>query len=66
MPGAFGFTAIGSGSGTGSFSFDARSLIGIGTTTDLGYTNSIGKDLMANSRFHIDEDVAVVLVLKDL
>ena len=57
MPDAFGFTAIGSGSGTGSFSFGSRSLAGIGTTSDLGYVNSIGKDLMANGRFNIGEDV---------
>ncbi len=48
MPDAFGFVAIGSGSGTGSFSFGARSLAGIGTTTELGYVNSIGKDLMVS------------------
>ena len=57
MPDSFAFTAIGSGSGTGSFSFGARSLAGIGNTTELGYMNSIGKDLMANGRFNIGEDV---------
>ncbi|MEI6842341.1 MAG: hypothetical protein WCK53_13825, partial [Methanomicrobiales archaeon] len=57
MPDAFGFTAIGSGSGTGSLSFGSRSLAGIGTTTDLGYTNYVGKNLMANGRFNIGEDV---------
>ena len=57
MPDSFSFTAIGTGSGTGSFSFGARSLAGIGTTTELGYVNSIGKDLMANGRFNIGEDV---------
>ena len=57
MPDSFVFTAIGSGSGTGSFSFGARSLAGIGNTTELGYMNSIGKDLMANGRFNIGEDV---------
>ena len=57
MPDAFGFTAIGSGSGFGSLSFGSRNLAGIGTTTELGYVNSIGKDLMANGRFNIGEDV---------
>jgi len=57
LPDAFGFTAIGSGSGTGSFSFGSRSLAGIGTTTELGYVNSIGKDLIANGRFNIGEDM---------
>ena len=57
MPDSFVFTAIGSGSGTGSFSFGARSLVGIGNTTEIGYVNSIGKDLMANGRFNIGEDV---------
>ena len=33
------------------------SLAGIGTTTELGYVNSIGKDLMASGRFNIGEDV---------
>ena len=57
MPDAFDFTAIGSGSGFGSLSFGSRSLAGIGTTTELGYVNSIGKDLMASGRFNIGEDV---------
>ena len=57
MPDSFAFTAIGSGSGTGSFSFGSRSLAGIGTTAELGYVNSIGKDLMASGRFNIGEDV---------
>jgi outer membrane protein W len=57
MPDAFAFTAIGSGTDTGTFSFGARSLAGIGTTSELGYVNSIGKDLMANGRFNIGEDV---------
>ena len=57
MPDSFGFTAIGSGSGTGSFSFGSRSLAGIGMTTEFGYMNSIGKDLMASGRFNICEDV---------
>ena len=57
MPDAFAFTAIGSGSGFGSLSFGSSSLAGIGTTTELGYVNSIGKDLMASSRFNIGEEV---------
>ena len=57
MPDTFSFTAIGSGTGYGTFSFGSRSLAGIGTTTELGYVNSIGKDLMANGRFNIGEDV---------
>ena len=57
MPYAFAFTAIGSGSGLGSMSFGSRSLAGIGATTELGYVNSIGKDLVASGRFNIDEDV---------
>ncbi len=57
MPDSFAFTALGSGLGTGSFNFGARSLAGIGNTTELGYTNSIGKDLMASGRFNIGEDV---------
>jgi len=57
IPDSFAFTAIGSGSGSGPFSFGARSLAGIGNTTELGYVNSIGKDLMANGRFNIGEDV---------
>jgi len=43
--------------GTGSFSFGARSLAGIGTTTDLSYVNSIGRGLMGNGRFNIGEDL---------
>ncbi|MEI6841659.1 MAG: hypothetical protein WCK53_10350 [Methanomicrobiales archaeon] len=54
---SFAFTAIGSGSGTGSFNYGSRSLAGIGATTEIGYVNSIGKDLMANGRFSIGEDV---------
>ena len=57
MPDAFAFTAIGSGSGFGSLSFGSSSLAGIGTTTELGYVNSIGKDLMASGRFNIGEEV---------
>jgi len=57
LPDAFGFTALGSGSGFGSLSFGSRSLAGISTITELGYVNSIGKDLMASSRFNIGEDV---------
>ena len=57
MPDSFGFTALGSGSGFGSLSFGSRSLAGIGTTAELGYVNSIGKDLMANGLFNIGEDV---------
>ncbi|MEI6842399.1 MAG: hypothetical protein WCK53_14115 [Methanomicrobiales archaeon] len=57
MPDSFAFTALGSGSGFGSMSFGARSLAGIGTTNELGYVNSIGKDLMASGRFNIGEDV---------
>ena len=57
MPDAFEFTALGSGSDTGSFSFGSRSLAGIGTTTELGCVNSIGKDLMANGRFNIGKEV---------
>ncbi|MCX6690415.1 MAG: hypothetical protein NTZ39_12115 [Methanoregula sp.] len=57
MPDTFGFTAIGSGSGMGLMSFGSRSLAGIGNTTELGYVNSIGKDLMVNGRFNIGEDV---------
>jgi len=33
------------------------SLAGIGTNTDLGYMNSIGKDPIANGRFNIGEDI---------
>ena len=57
IPDSFAFTAIGSGSGFGSMSFGSRSLAGIGTTTELGYVNSIGKDLMANGRFNLGDDV---------
>ena len=57
MPDALGFTAIGSGSGFGSMSFGSKSPAGIGSTSELGYANSIGKDLMANGRFNIGEDV---------
>jgi len=57
MPDKFAFTAIGSGSGTGSFIFGSRSLAGIGTTTELGYVNSIDKSLMADGRFNIGEDL---------
>ncbi len=57
MPDSFTIRAIGSGSGFGSFSFGSRSLAGIGTATELGYVNSIGKDLMGNGRFNIGEDV---------
>jgi hypothetical protein len=57
IPDTFTFTAIGSGSGMGSMSFGSRSLAGIGNTTELGYMNSIGKNLMAGGRFNIGEDV---------
>ena len=57
IPDTFAFTAIGSGSGLGSMSFGSRSLAGIGSTSELGYSNSFGKDLMANGRFNIGEDV---------
>ena len=43
--------------GTGSFSFGSSSLAEIGTTAELGYVNSIGKDLMANGRFNIGVDI---------
>ena len=38
-------------------SYGSRSRAGIGTTTELCYVNSIGKDLMANGRFSIGEDM---------
>ena len=57
MPDAFDFVAIGSGSGFGSMSFGSRSLAGICSTSEHGYANSIGKDLLANGRFNIGEDV---------
>ncbi len=41
----------------GSMSFGSRSLAGIGATNELGYTNSIGKNLIASGRFNIGEDV---------
>ncbi len=41
----------------GSFSFGARSEAGIGNTSELGYVNSIGKELKANGRFNIGEDM---------
>jgi hypothetical protein len=57
VPDTYTFTAIGSGTGMGSTSFGSRSLAGIGTTTELGYGNSISKDLIAGGRFNIGEDV---------
>jgi hypothetical protein len=57
VPDTFAFTATGSGSGSGSMSFGARSLAGIGPTSELGYMNSFSKDLMANGRFSIGENV---------
>ena len=57
MPDAFAFTALGSGSGLGSISVGPSSLARIGTTTELGYVNTYGKDLVANGRFNIGEDV---------
>jgi hypothetical protein len=57
IPDTLTFTAIGSGSGMGSMSFGSRSLAGIGTTNELGYTNSIRKNVMAGGRFNIGEDV---------
>jgi hypothetical protein len=57
IPDTVSFTAIGSGSGMGSMSFSSRSLAGIGTTSELGYMNSIGKNLMASGRFTLGEDV---------
>jgi hypothetical protein len=57
VPDTFAFTATGSGSGSGSMSFDSRSLAGIGPTRELGYINSFSKDLLANGRFTIGEDV---------
>jgi len=53
----FSFVAVGSGSGFGSMSFGSSSLAEIGTATEISYVNSIGKDLMANGRFTIGEDV---------
>ena len=58
--------ALGSGSGSGSFSFGARSLGGIGNTTELGYANSIGKDLMAIGRFNIGGDVRWISFAKTI
>ena len=40
-----------------SMNFGYPSLAGIGSTRELGYVNSIGKDLMANGRFNMGEDV---------
>ena len=57
IPDTFTFTAIGSGSGMGSMRFGSRSLAGIGATNELGYMNSVGKNLMANGRFNIGEEV---------
>lgn len=57
IPDIFTFTAIGSGNGFGSMNFGARSLAGIGNTTELGYVNSFGKELIANGRFNIGQDV---------
>ncbi len=57
MPDSFAYTTIGTGSGTGSIKFVARSLAGIGRTSELGYMNSIGKDLMASGQFNIGEDM---------
>ena len=45
------------GNGFDNFAAGSRSLAGIGTTTELGYMNSSGKDLVANGRFNIGEDV---------
>ena len=57
IPDTFAFTAIGSGYGAGSMSFGSRSLAGIGTTTEIGYVNSIEKSLIAGGGFNIGEDV---------
>jgi len=57
IPDAFTLTVISSGSGMESMSFGSRSMDGIEETTELGYMNSIGKDLIANGRFNIGEDV---------
>jgi hypothetical protein len=57
MPDTLIFTAIGAGSGMGSISIGAKSLAGIGTTSELGYMNSISKNLMAGGRFKIGEVV---------
>jgi hypothetical protein len=57
IPDTFTFTAMGSGSGLGSMSFGSGSLAGIGTTSELGYVNSIGKNLIANGQFNLGEDV---------
>ncbi|MEI6842747.1 MAG: hypothetical protein WCK53_15875 [Methanomicrobiales archaeon] len=65
MPDAFGFAAIGSGSGTGSFSFGSRNLAGIGTTTELRYAISIGKDHLASGLFRIGEDITGDVVYED-
>jgi len=56
---------LGTGSVTGAFSFGARSLAGIGMTTELGYVNSIGKELMANGLFNIGEHVRWTTVRED-
>jgi hypothetical protein len=56
VPDTFTFIAIGSGSGMGSMSFGSRSLAGIGSTSELGYVNAIGKNIMAGGRFDIGQD----------
>jgi hypothetical protein len=57
VPDTFSFTSTGSGSGLGSVRFGSRSLAGIGTTNELGYTNGIRKDIKANGRFNLGEDI---------
>jgi hypothetical protein len=56
IPDTFTFIAIGSGSEMEPMNFALMSLAGIGTTSEPGYVNSIGKDLLAGGRFNPGED----------
>ena len=66
MPDALGFTAIGSGSGFESMSFGSKSPAGIGSTSELGYANSIVKDRDGQRPVQYQGERAVDVVCEDV
>jgi len=66
MPDALGFTAIGSGSGFGSMSFGSKSPAGIGSTSELGYANSISEDRDGQRPVQYQGERAVDVVCEDV
>ena len=57
IPDSFAFTAIRYRVGCRGVQLWCKESGGIGAITELGYVNSIGKDLMANGRFNLGDDV---------